>query len=110
MSLQQEIKCSRHTDGREDEKQDRVKHFLSGARAQGTLCLRLRLQSHYQAGNDDIGDGQREEEFPAEGHQLIVTETWQCAANPNINKDKKEYLYEEPKQRRNHHPDSRYGK
>src|SRR5579884_3836502 len=63
------------------------------------LCRVLRLPSHYKAGDHDIGNGERQQKLPAEIHELVIPETWQRAANPDVQKDKKENLKTEPSDR-----------
>src|SRR6266850_5127605 len=43
-----------------------------------------------------IRDGQGEQEFPPESHQLVITETRQRAAHPNVNEEKNENFGDEP--------------
>src|SRR5262249_6346725 len=52
---------------------------------------------HDETRDNDVGNSQRKQKFPAEGHQLVVTEARQRAANPNVEKDEEENLYGKPK-------------
>src|ERR1019366_2945421 len=55
--------------------------------------------SHQEAGDQQVEDGHREHELPREGHQLIVAETRQRAANPDEQEQQGAGLGGEPEQR-----------
>src|SRR5437868_10478250 len=64
-----------------------------------SMSSRSRDQRHNQTGNDDVCNGERQQKLPPKGHQLVITEAWQRAPHPNVNKNKKEHLQAEPKNR-----------
>src|SRR5437879_13788928 len=57
------------------------------------------VQSHQDAGNDNVRDCQGQQDLPAESHKLVITEARQRAASPDIQKDKEKNLYAKPKYR-----------
>src|SRR5208337_1818606 len=74
-------------------------YFLETLKCHAVLTLPLMgdlfrfaalLQRHDQTGDDYIRDGQRQEKLPAEGHELVIAETRQRAADPDVNKDENE--------------------
>src|SRR3954462_950526 len=58
--------------------------------------LRGRAPGDDGTGHDDVSDGRRKQELPSEGHQLVITEAWQRATHPDIEKDKEADLHDEP--------------
>ena len=60
------------------------------AASQWFAALRLSMKCKHEAGGDDVGHGQRQQEFPSKRHELVITEARQRAANPYIEKDEKE--------------------
>src|SRR5271165_4233933 len=61
-----------------------------------TAALR---QRHDQAGDHNIRDGQRQKKLPPEGHELVIAETRQRAADPDVNKDESENPQGKPENR-----------
>src|SRR6185437_4841689 len=59
----------------------------------------LRKQSHQKAGNQQIDQRDREKELPREAHQLVITETRECRANPDKNKEQETDFRQKPEQR-----------
>src|SRR5262245_27154705 len=51
---------------------------------------------HDETGDNDVGNGQRQQKLPAEGHQLVIAEARQCATDPYIQKDEEENFEREP--------------
>src|SRR5258708_5821232 len=79
VALYEQVDRPCHTDQAEDDEQYLVDHSLSSP-------------GHDETGDNDVGDRQRQQELPAEGHELVIAETGQRAADPYIQKDKKEDL------------------
>jgi len=55
-----------------------------------------------RAGQHHVGDGYRQQEFPAEVHQLVIAEARECAAHPDVEKQHREDLRKKPKWALNH--------
>src|ERR1700720_4705200 len=53
-------------------------------------------QQNDRGGDHNVRERNREEQFPAEGHQLVITETGQGAPHPDIDEEEKENLAQEP--------------
>src|SRR6266550_3651308 len=56
--------------------------------------------SHNEAGDHNIGQRQREQKLPAERHQLVIAETRQRTADPDVNKDESDNFQNKPEYRR----------
>src|ERR1700722_20049166 len=71
-----------------------------------SIEFRFRLPGYCDRSGNQIHQRQRQQEFPAERHQLVVTEAWQRAAHPDIEKEKYNNLRGEPehRQHRQKHP------
>src|SRR5215470_6362511 len=93
VTLRQQVDGPCHANHSEDDEQYLVNH--------------LRSPGHDEAGDDDIGDGQRQQKLPSESHQLVIAETRQRAADPYVQKDEEENLHREPKHRQQHLQDWR---
>src|SRR6266536_2171871 len=50
------------------------------------------FQEHKRRGQNNIENCGRQQKLPAKIHQLIKTKSWQCAAQPNVKKQKDQYL------------------
>src|SRR2546423_12186953 len=85
LHLQTDGGCNR--DKGEDEKQNRV-HVSLGSE-----------QGHQQARDKKIDQRNREQKHPGEAHELVVAEARQRPANPDKDKEQREYLAAEPKER-----------
>ena len=59
------------------------------------------LSQCHQRRNHQIRDGQRQQKLPSKRHQLVITETRQRAAHPNIDKQKYKNSQHEPEHRQN---------
>src|SRR5450759_3545389 len=68
-------------------------------RTRGNMVNCRSLQRHDQAGDDDIRNGQRQKKLPAEGHELVITETRQCAADPDVDKYEDKHAHGKPEHR-----------
>src|SRR5579862_4186523 len=44
----------------------------------------FQAQRYDQGGHHHVGDGERQQELPAERHQLVITETGQRTAHPDV--------------------------
>src|ERR1700722_14522311 len=69
--------------------------------------IRLCPPRHNQAGDNDIGNGQRQKKLPPESHKLVIAESRQRAANPYIEEDKKENFGRKVHNRQQCLPDGR---
>src|SRR5579871_2597966 len=56
-------------------------------------------ESHQQSGDQEVEDGHGEHEFPREGHQLIVAEARQRAANPDEDEQERAGFGGKPEER-----------
>src|SRR5215472_2586553 len=54
---------------------------------------------HRDRGGDQVGQRERQQKLPSEGHELVVAEAWQRAAHPDIKKEEDENLGDEPEHR-----------
>src|SRR5689334_11836759 len=54
---------------------------------------------YYKTGYHHIRQRQREQELPAEGHQLVIAEARQRATDPDVNKDKEDDFRNKPENR-----------
>src|SRR5208282_3619087 len=57
------------------------------------------LQCHHQGSNHNVRDGERQKKFPAEGHELVIAETRQRAADPDVDENESKYPHGEPENR-----------
>src|SRR5438270_244376 len=87
VALGDKVDRSGHTDSAKDDEEYLVKH------------LAVPPDGHDKTRDDNIGNGQRQQEFPAKGHQLVVTEARQSSANPDVNEHENENLGREPEYR-----------
>ncbi len=94
MLLREQVNGAAHAHRRENKEKNQMQHdvcpparILPGYNRTKTLRL---LQRHDQAGDNDVRDGQRQKELPAEGHELVIAETRQRAADPDVNEDENE--------------------
>ena len=53
-----------------------------------------------QAGQEDIEQGQRDEDLPAECHQLVITVSWQGGADPDKEEQEAVNLEDKPEGRK----------
>src|SRR5258708_40198803 len=60
-----------------------------------------------ETGNHHVDDGQRQQQFPAEAHQLVVPKARKRAAHPDINEKENGNFQQEPKRSLNELDDSR---
>ena len=58
------------------------------------------MQRENETGDDDVGHRQRQQKFPAETHQLVVTETRQRTTHPYIEQKKRKDFDDEPEDRK----------
>jgi hypothetical protein len=72
--------------------------FVSAANA--ALKRRSTLFNRYdKRGHNNICNGQRQQKFPAEGHELVIAEPRQRAADPDVNEHEDEDAYGKPEHR-----------
>src|ERR1700681_852895 len=64
-----------------------------------SIEFRFRLPGDRDRGGNEIHQRQRQQEFPAKRHQLVVTEARQRAPHPDIQKEKYKNLRSEPEHR-----------
>src|SRR5437763_17063250 len=57
--------------------------IAANARNKITSIPLSRKQRHHQTGGEQVQYGSRKQELPSEAHQLIVSKTGKCSANPD---------------------------
>src|SRR5947199_6142540 len=53
-------------------------------------------EGHHEAGEEQVDHGDREHESPGEAHELVVTETRQRAADPDVDEQNEAGFRREP--------------
>src|SRR6202020_3400828 len=49
-----------------------------------------------KAGKDDVGHCERQKKLPAEAHELVITKTWQCTEEPDVQQEEREDFDDKP--------------
>src|SRR5579875_4166123 len=69
----------------------------------------MQPQNDHQTRGDKINQRKRQQELPAESHQLVIAETGQRATRPNVKEQQQKNFAEKPERALNHRHDSRPG-